>query len=64
MSNHDKDDLAGVDALPVYDRVTSRFIWVNKPTAPIETRFKTYGFEVEGGMGFIANGIRVGNPKK
>ncbi len=30
MSDHDKDDLAGVEALPVYDRVTSKFMWLKK----------------------------------
>lgn len=64
MSDDDKDDLKNVETIPVYDRVTSKFMWVNRLTAPTEPRFKTYGFEVEGGMGFIANGIRVGNPKK
>ena len=63
MSNHDKDDLAGVEALPVYDRVTSKFMWLKKPPAPTKPRIMTYGIEVsdEDGnpMPFVADGVWV-----
>jgi len=64
MSDHDKDDLDGVEALPVYDRVTSKFMWIRKPSpAPSKPGTLTYGIEVsdEDGnpMPFVANGVWV-----
>ena len=63
MSDHDKDDMEALESIPIYDRVTSKFEWRKRPPARPQQGFKTYDFKVEGGMGFIVNGIRVGNPK-
>lgn len=69
MSDHGKDDLEGVEAIPVYDRVTSRFEWRKRPVAaPEPPRSRTYGIEVsdENGnqMPFVANGMWVNNVPK
>ena len=59
MSDDDKDDFEDVDEYPVFNRATSKFEW-HKTLSPTP-QWKTYGFEIEGGMGFIAGGFRVKN---
>ncbi len=64
MSDDDKDDLAGVEALPVYDRVTSKFMWINRPPpASAKPGTLAYGIEVSDQNGnpmpFVANGVWV-----
>ena len=59
--NDDKDDLELFPAIPVFDPATSKFEWQEKQMkSPAQSGWTTYGFEVEGGMGFIADGVRVG----
>lgn len=62
MGEYSEDDLAKVEAIPAFDRLTSKFEWYKRPAPSSKPPVKTYGFEIEGGQGFIADGIRVGNP--
>jgi hypothetical protein len=64
MSDNDKDNLEGVEAIPVFDPTTSKFGWHKRPPAPPQQGYKTYSFEVEGGMGYVLGGFRVGSTQK
>ena len=65
MSDHDKDDFEGIEALLVYDRVTSKFMWLKKLPAPTKPGIMTYGIEVSdkdgNPMPFVADGVWVRN---
>lgn len=56
MGGDDNDGFEDVDEYPVFNRATSRFEWHKPP--PATPRWKIYGFEVEGGRGYVLNGIR------
>lgn len=55
----DDDDLEFVEEYPVFDRVASTFTWHKVPSEPPSPKHITYGLEIEGGMGYILNGVRV-----
>ncbi|MGX9357500.1 hypothetical protein ACS3SW_20655 [Roseobacteraceae bacterium S113] len=57
----DDDDLELADEYPVFDRVTSTFTWHKVEPEPPSPKYTTYGLEIEGGMGYILNGVRVGS---
>lgn len=61
MSDDSNDDFEDVDEYPVFNRATSKFEWHKTP--PPTPRWKTYEFEVESGLGFVAGGTRCKNSR-